>query len=109
VISVGRLVVLQLIAGAIGGLIAAKKGRNALFWTLACFLFPLLIIIISFLPSRHPETPMKRCPQCLRRLDSDEDACRDCSGKKPIELVQCRACGSFVPEDTACPECGKKI
>jgi len=105
----GRLVVLQLIAGVLGGILAAIKNRNVIFWSLACFIVPLLTFIISFLPSRRPETQKKYCPNCSCKLAPDENACGYCSGKNPIELVQCHTCGSFVPEGTACPECrGKK-
>jgi len=105
---VGRLVVLQIIAGAIGGLIAAKKGRNILFWILACFLFPLLTVIISFLPSLKDKAPEKQCPGCSHPVGPREDACRNCGWKRPIELVQCRTCGNFVPEHENCPACSKK-
>jgi len=104
---VGRLVVLQLIAGAIGGFIAAKKGRNILFWTLACFLFPLLTIAISFLPTLKAAA-QRLCPSCSRPIDKDDLACGNCGWKIPIELVQCRKCGSFVPEHEHCPNCNRK-
>jgi len=104
---VGRLVVLQLIAGAIGGFIAAKKGRNILFWALVCFLFPLLTIIISFLPTLKAAA-QRQCPGCSHPLDKNDLACRNCGWKRPIELVQCRKCGSFVPEHEDCPNCNRK-
>lgn len=103
----GRLVVLQLIAGVIGGLIASRKGRNMLFWALLCFLFPLLTIVIAVLPPLKLAAQKAVCPGCSRPLDQNTHTCRNCGWKRPIELVQCRKCGSFVPEHEDCPTCGK--
>jgi RNA polymerase subunit RPABC4/transcription elongation factor Spt4 len=105
---VSRLILLQIVAGVIGGIIAATKGRHILFWFLACFLFPLLILVISFLPSLKAASGEKRCPRCTQPLRPGEDLCRNCGGKRPIELVQCRTCGSFVPENSVCPDCSGK-
>jgi len=99
-----RVVVLQLIAGIIGGVIAARKGRGAFIWGLLCFIFPLLTVVIVLLPPlERPE--VKRCPQCSRPIGRHELACSSCRGEKTIELVQCGTCGNYIPEDKACPVC----
>ncbi|HYQ47600.1 MAG TPA: hypothetical protein VEP69_00915 [Thermodesulfovibrionales bacterium] len=104
----GRLVVLQLIAGAIGGLLAAKKDRSILFWALACFLFPLLAVILAFLPPLRAAERAMLCPGCSRPIDRNDHVCRYCGRKQTIDLVQCRKCGSFVPENEDCPVCRKQ-
>ncbi|NJD56042.1 MAG: hypothetical protein FIA94_06510 [Nitrospirae bacterium] len=104
-----RLVVLQLIAGAVGGLFAAKKGRNIFFWALACFIFPLMTVIIAFLPSlRAEKRATLLCPGCSRPIGHNDDVCGYCGRKRTIALVQCRKCGSFVPEHEDCPVCRKQ-
>jgi len=103
-----RLYILQLIAGIAGGFIAAKKGRSILFWSLLCFILPLLTIVIMFLPSLKTEAAGRRCPNCLHPLSKREDRCSHCSWQKSIELVQCKTCGSFVSEHENCPTCSQK-
>ena len=104
----GRLVVLQLIAGAIGGLLAAKKGRNILFWALACFLLPLLTVILVFLPPLRAGGRATLCPGCARPIAHNDRDCKYCGRVQTINLVQCRKCGSFVPENEDCPVCRKE-
>jgi hypothetical protein len=52
-----RFFLFQLLVGVLGGYIASKKGRNPLFWGLACFVFPLMVLVIGILPSPHAERP----------------------------------------------------
>jgi hypothetical protein len=103
-----RLVVLQFIAGVIAAIIAAKKGRNILFWFLACFVFPLLTIVLSVLPPLQVGSSEKRCPSCSRPIRPQETACRHCNKETPIELVQCSSCGSYIPEHQKCPVCDRR-
>jgi len=103
-----RLYILQLIAGIAGGFVAAKKGRSVPFWFLLCFILPLFTIVILFLPSLKTETAGRRCPTCSTLLSTGEDRCSHCGWQKTIELIQCRACGSFVPEHEKCPTCSQK-
>lgn len=102
-----RLFILQLIAGIAGGFIAAKKGRSILFWFLLCFILPLLTIVILILPSLKTKAAGRRCPNCSHPLSEREDRCNHCDWE-PIELVQCRTCGSFVSEHEKCPTCSRK-
>jgi hypothetical protein len=103
-----RLYILQLIAGIAGGFIAAKKGRSILLWSLLCFILPLLTIVVLILPSLKTAASGRRCPNCSDPLSKREDRCSHCGWQKPIELVQCRTCGSFVPEQEQCPTCSRK-
>jgi RNA polymerase subunit RPABC4/transcription elongation factor Spt4 len=103
-----RLIVIQCIAGVIGAIIAAKKGRSILIWSLLCFIFPFFTIVISVLPSLQQQTVGKRCPSCSRPISPHETACRHCSRSTPIELVKCSRCGSYIPEHEKCPACDQK-
>jgi len=104
-----RLYILQLIAGFAGGFIAAKKGRSILLWSLFCFILPLFIIVIVMLPSLKAGAAGRLCPNCSRLMDKRRgESCSHCGWQKPIELVQCRECGSFVSEHENCPTCSQK-
>ncbi|MBI5075114.1 MAG: hypothetical protein HZB62_08135 [Nitrospirae bacterium] len=103
-----RLYILQLIAGIVGGFIAAKKGRSVLFWFLLCFILPLFTIVILILPSLKAEAAGRRCPNCSQPLSKREDRCGHCGWQTPIELVQCSTCGSFVSGQENCPTCSRK-
>jgi len=103
-----RLYILQLIAGFAGGLIAAKKGRSILLWSLFCFILPLLTIVIVMLPSLKTGAAGRLCPNCSRPIDKRRENCSHCDWQKPIELVQCKKCGSFVSEPEKCPTCSQK-
>lgn len=102
-----RLYILQLVAAIAGGFMAARKGRSALFWFLLCFILPLFALVIFMLPSLKAEAAGRKCPNCLRPLAQD-DRCGHCGWQKTIELVQCRTCGSFLPEHENCPTCSRK-
>ncbi len=101
-----RFIVLQVIAGIVGGIIAAKKERAAVIWGLLCFIFPLLVIVIAMLPPLN--VPAGRiCPKCSRPIGEHERICSSCGDDKPIELVQCPTCGSYIAERNDCPVCDR--
>ncbi|MBI5849319.1 MAG: hypothetical protein HZB31_15465 [Nitrospirae bacterium] len=103
-----RLYILQLLAGIAGGFMAANKGRSIPFWFMVCLILPLLTIIIFILPSLKADTAGRRCPNCSHPLRKHEDRCSHCGWQKPIELVQCSSCGSFVSGQENCPACSRK-
>lgn len=105
----GRIILLQILAAVIGAVIAAKKGRNGLLWGLLCFSFPILVIVVTLLPPVRTRTAVRRCPSCYREMREDEVICRFCKRESPIELVQCRECGSFVPEREFCSQCSRRL
>lgn len=104
-----RIMLLRVLAGAIGGYIAYRKGRSALLWGAACAIVPLVIIVVIFLSPVLTGGRTKRCPNCSRIVPARETVCRYCKKELPIELVRCRECGSFVPLRDYCSNCHRKL
>ena len=104
-----RFVVFQALVGILGSIIASKKGRNPFLWGLACFIFPLLILVVGMLPPLMKTGKTKQCPYCRKVLSESDTDCRYCGKEMPINLVECRECGSFVPEKEYCMNCNRKL
>ncbi len=100
---------LRLIAALAGGAIAHGKGRGKIGWGVACFVFPPLIVAVLLLGPVLAEGKTKRCPHCSRIIYRTDTACKYCGRELPIELVQCRNCGNFVPEKDYCVQCHRKM
>jgi RNA polymerase subunit RPABC4/transcription elongation factor Spt4 len=97
------------IAAVIGGYVAYRKGRNMFLWGLACGIMPLAVIVVLILPPVLKKGQTKRCPHCSRIIPASDTVCRYCKKELPIELVQCKECGSFVPEQDYCAQCHRKL
>jgi RNA polymerase subunit RPABC4/transcription elongation factor Spt4 len=104
-----RLLIIQIIAGIVGAIVANKKGRNYGLWFLLCFFFPPMFFLILMLPPKLTQGRTKSCPYCSRIIPEDETVCRYCMKEQPINLVECKECGSFVPEKNYCMQCNKKL
>ncbi len=102
-------ILLFLIAGIAGAIIANKKGRSLVIWGLSCFVFPPLILIITMLPPKLARGKTRICPQCSKIVYREDTVCRYCRKELPIELVQCTSCGSFVPDSAYCVNCKRKL
>lgn len=102
-----RVIIFQILAALAGGFIARNKGRNYILWALLCFVFPLLVFVIFILPARVVQGKTKRCPYCSGIIHQDDPACRHCKKELPINLVQCKECGSFVPDKEFCMQCNR--
>jgi RNA polymerase subunit RPABC4/transcription elongation factor Spt4 len=100
-----RILVLSLLAAALGAWVAVKKGRNWIVWGLLCFFFPLSFIVLLVMPRVLARGLTKRCPECGRVIPHDAVNCEYCKRELPIEMVQCPRCGKFVPEGQECPDC----
>ncbi|OGW32821.1 MAG: hypothetical protein A2X59_10470 [Nitrospirae bacterium GWC2_42_7] len=104
-----RILIIQIIAGIAGSIIAAKKGRNYFLWFLLCFIFPVSVLVILLFPPVVAKGRTKRCPFCSRVIHENAPVCKYCKKELPIDLIQCHRCGSFVPEKEYCMNCNKKL
>ena len=97
------------IAGLAGALIADKKGRDKLTWGLVCFFLPPAVLLLFFLPPVAARGRTRRCPSCAKIVSLKDTTCKFCKKELPIEMVQCPACGSFVPDKEYCIQCTRKL
>lgn len=104
-----RFFVLQLIAGLLAGTIAYRKGRNYIVWAVLCFFFPPLVIMLLLLPPVLSGGRTKQCAYCARIIHESDAVCKYCSREQPINLIQCKQCGSYVPEKQSCEQCARKV
>ncbi|MEC4676374.1 MAG: double zinc ribbon domain-containing protein [Nitrospirota bacterium] len=104
-----RLLILNIVAAMAGGIIADRKGRNYLVWAVLCFILPVSVFLLVMLPPQIARGRTRKCPHCSRIVSEKETICRFCNRELPINLVQCDACGSFVPEKDYCMQCNKKL
>ncbi len=102
-------VLIFLIAGLAGALIADRKGRDKLIWGLVCFFLPPVLLLLLFLPPGAARGRTRRCPYCTKVVSLKDATCRFCQKDLPIEMIQCPSCGSFVPDKEYCIQCNRKL
>lgn len=78
------LLALVLVTGAIGGVMAANRGRMVAVWSIICALFPPLLLVIYFLrPICEVEGKFKRCSHCNELIKWHETVCTYCRSAQP--------------------------
>jgi hypothetical protein len=76
-----RYLILAVIAGIAGGIIARVKGYNQVLWVILCTVIPLLVFVILILPFKVYVGQIKRCPNCTAVVKEGEIYCRHCGNK----------------------------
>ena len=73
-----RYVILIVVAGIVGAMIAKPKGRSQIIWFLLCAMLPLLVVAILFLPSVVAKGITKKCIHCDEIIKENATVCRYC-------------------------------
>ena len=73
-----RYLIIAVIAGISGGIIARIKGYNQLLWVLLCTVIPLLVLVILIMPVRVFEGQIKKCPNCGMVIKEGVTVCSQC-------------------------------
>jgi len=68
-----------IIFGIVGGVMAANRGRNFVFWALLSALFPIFVLVVWIeKPLKEVEGHFKRCSNCGEWIKWLENPCRYC-------------------------------
>ena len=98
------------ILGAVFGVwMAYNKKRNMLFWGVLCFYFPPITIILAFMPAVVRPSDITRCSKCQGPVLKGSQSCPRCGEGMPIDMVECKSCGKFVPDGSRCSECDNPL
>lgn len=68
-----------IIPGVAGGILAANRGRKFVGWSILCAIFPIFLLVIYFeKPKREVEGKFRKCRSCGEFIKWREPACKYC-------------------------------
>jgi hypothetical protein len=73
-----RYIVLIVVTGSVGYILAKAKGRSSVLWFLLCAMVPILVIAIALLPPMVAKGVTKKCPNCAEVMKEDAGVCKYC-------------------------------
>ncbi|MEK6615192.1 MAG: zinc ribbon domain-containing protein [Bacteroidota bacterium] len=73
-----KYIILIVVAGVVGAILARHKGRSQLLWFILCTIVPLLVIAIALLPSEVAKGHTKKCPHCAEIIKENATVCKYC-------------------------------
>jgi len=83
-ISVFILFTVVILAGAIGGFLAAERGLNVVVWFTISALVPPFILLFFFIkPLRESEAMLRKCARCGELINWQAAACNCCQSHQP--------------------------
>lgn len=83
-----RYVLLLIITGIVGGIIARRKGRNPILWFILCAIVPLLVAVVIALPPLVSKGYTKKCSYCAEIIKEDAMVCKHCGKEQPTEMIK---------------------
>ncbi|MBU0599574.1 hypothetical protein KKB54_01710 [bacterium] len=83
-----RVVILFIIVGIVGSIIAKKKGHSPILWFFLCAITPLLIAVIIVLPPLASKGYTKACFYCAEIIKENAVVCKYCGRELPIEMIK---------------------
>lgn len=74
--------VLFVVPGILGGILAANRGRNVVGWAIICAIFPIFLLVIYFnKPIRDVEGKFRKCRSCGEFVKWGDASCKYCGAE----------------------------
>jgi hypothetical protein len=78
-LTIGGLILIAVFAAILGAILAIRKNRNPVGWSLLCLLLPFCVFFLMALwPLPGPEAARHDCPLCLEPVLVGARICKHC-------------------------------